>query len=81
MDAEAGRICELVSEACALLQRVERGEHDAGVEAELEHLRAELRALGTCAGDAEVADVARAVVDDIRVALNRRAPRPQDRAA
>jgi hypothetical protein len=82
VDAEAGRICELVSEACALLQRV--GE-DAGAEAELQHLRRELRVLTACTDDDDVADVACAVVCDIDQALGRHGDGPRyryrDRAA
>ena len=80
METEAGRLCELVSEACGLLQRVE---DDAGVEAELQQLRSELRVLAACTDDEEVADVACAVACDIDAALAR--PRDgwryRDRAA
>lgn len=78
MDTEAGRIGELVTEACALLQRLE---DDVGAEVELEHLRAELRVLAPCTGDDVVADVACAVVGDIDAALAGRGRRYRDWAA
>ena len=81
MDADASRICELVSEACALVQQVERGAGGPRDEVELEHIRAELRVLAADTGDAEVADVACALVGDIDAALSALEYRRRDRAA
>lgn len=81
MDIDAGRIAELVSEACGLVHEVERGRGVPNMEAELEHLRALLVALAVSTCEEEAADAACAVAGEISAALGRLTAEPESRAA
>jgi hypothetical protein len=79
VDREAGRIAELVAEACGHLQQLTRIDGRGDQDGYLEHVRARLAALAACTCDDEAADEACAMIADIDAAL-REPPRGARRA-